>query len=292
MYGSGLKMQSVGPERRTRRFRKGMFILPSLFTSLNIAAGYYAISQAFQGSVSDPRHFDNAAIAIGFAVVFDGLDGRIARMTNTTSDFGRELDSLADVIAFGVAPAILAWIWGFRLLPEMANAELHSKLIQIGGLVTFLFLVAGASRLARFNIQKNPQPSNPGKPGRKYFVGMPIPAAAGIIAAVVHFTNGRPLTTWWEALIWICLVFATGYLMVSTWRFYSFKDIDLRHQHPFWAIILVCALVGLIWNFSQYVLFILALVYMLSGVIARLMYVFRRPSQPAPPTYKEASEIQ
>jgi CDP-diacylglycerol---serine O-phosphatidyltransferase len=293
MYGADPATKVTNaPEGRRRRFRKGMFILPSLFTSLNIAAGYYAISQAFQGSIADPKHFDYAAIAIGFAVLFDGLDGRIARMTNTTSDFGRELDSLADVIAFGVAPAILAWIWGFRLLPEMADAEFRTKLVQVGGLVTFLFLVAGASRLARFNIQKNPQPSNPGKPGRKYFVGMPIPAAAGVIAAVVHFTNGRPLTAWWEAVIWVGLVFAAGFLMVSTWRFYSFKDIDLRHQHPFWGIILVCGLVALIWTFSQYVLFILALVYMLSGVIARLMYVLRRPSQPPPPTYKEASELR
>lgn len=280
-------------ERRKRRFRKGMFILPSLFTSLNIAAGYYAISQAFQGSVADCKHFDFAAIAIGLAVIFDGLDGRIARMTSTTSDFGRELDSLADVITFGVAPAILAWVWGFKLLPtDTINADIRAKIVQIGGIATFLFLVAGASRLARFNIQKNPQPSNPGKPGRKYFVGMPIPAGAAVIAAVVHFTNGRPLTTWWEAVIWITLVTSTAFLMVSTWRFYSFKDIDLRHQHPFWMIVLVGGLIALIRYFSEYVLFLMALMYMLSGVIARLVYVFRKPSQPAPPTYKEASELQ
>lgn len=296
MDGTDRKLQGgeFPVERRKRRFRKGMFILPSLFTSLNIAAGYYAISQAFQGSAVEPKHFDYAAIAIGFAVLFDGLDGRIARMTNTTSDFGRELDSLADVITFGVAPAVLAWIWGFKLLlfPDSWSADLRAKLVQIGGIVTFLFLVAGASRLARFNIQKNPQPSNPGKPGRKYFVGMPIPAGAGVIAAVVHFTSGRPLQSWWEAVIWLGLVTATGFLMVSTWRFYSFKDIDLRHQQPFRMIILVGGLIALIWFFSQYVLFILALVYMLSGVIARLMYVVRRPSEPAPPTYKEASELQ
>jgi hypothetical protein len=101
---------------RARRRRRGLFILPSLFTAFNIAAGYYAMSQTLQGALNESWHFDNAAKAIGFAVVFDGLDGRIARMTNTTSDFGRELDSLADVIAFGVAPALLAWMWGFRLL--------------------------------------------------------------------------------------------------------------------------------------------------------------------------------
>ena len=102
---------------KPRPTRKGLYILPSLFTAANIAAGYYAISQAILGTAGDPWHFDHAAKAIGFAILFDGLDGRIARLTNTTSAFGRELDSLADVIAFGIAPAILAWLWGFRSLP-------------------------------------------------------------------------------------------------------------------------------------------------------------------------------
>lgn len=293
MNGAGPTMQATdAPAGRKRRFRKGMFILPSLFTSLNIAAGYYAISQTIMGSPTEAWRFDYAAMAIGFAVVFDGLDGGIARMTNTASDFGRELDSLADVITFGVAPAVLAWMWGFRYLPETIGGDLRVKLIQLGAIATFLFLVAGASRLARFNIQKNPQPSNPGKPGRKYFVGMPIPAGAGVIAAVVHFTLGQPLVHWWESAVWIGLIVATGFLMVSTWRFYSLKGIDLRHQHPFRNILVIGGLIALIRFFSQYVLFILALIYMLSGVIARLMYVFRRPSQPAPPTYKEASQPQ
>ena len=281
---------AASPAPRRRRFRKGMFILPSLFTSLNIAAGYYAISQSIMGSPSEPWRFDNAAKAIGFAIIFDGLDGRIARMTNTTSDFGRELDSLADVITFGVAPAVLAWMWGFRFLVDTSYGDLGPKLVQLGAIATFLFLVAGAARLARFNIQKNPLPSNPGKPGKKYFVGMPIPAGAGVIAAVVHFTLGRPLASWWASLLWIGLVIATGFLMVSPWRFYSFKDIDLRHQQPFRVVILLGGLIALIFFFSQYVLFLLALIYMLSGVIARLM--FRRPSSPTPPTYKEASELR
>src|SRR6202163_417624 len=122
---------------------------------------------------------DFAAKAIGFAVLFDGLDGRIARMTHTASDFGREFDSLADVITFGVAPALLAWMWGFSLLPERGFPAVHDKMVQLGLIATFIFLVAGASRLARFNIQLNPQPSNPGRPGRKYFVGLPLPAGAG-----------------------------------------------------------------------------------------------------------------
>ena len=154
---------------RTRPKHKGLYVLPSLFTAVNIAAGYYAISQAIQGTAGDPWHFDQAAKAIGFAILFDGLDGRIARLTNTASAFGRELDSLADVIAFGIAPAILAWLWGFRALPAMDDFELRNKVVQLGAIATFVFLMAGAARLARFNIQVNPQPSNPGRPGREVF---------------------------------------------------------------------------------------------------------------------------
>jgi CDP-diacylglycerol--serine O-phosphatidyltransferase len=274
---------------RQRRVRKGMYLLPSLFTTVNIAAGYYSISQTLQGTVSDFWHFDLAAKAIGIAVLFDGLDGRIARMTNTTSEFGRELDSLADVIAFGVAPAVLAWVWGYRLLPPMPYNDVRVRMIQIGAIATFMFLIAGASRLARFNIQKNPQPSNPGRPGRKYFVGMPIPAGAGVLAAAVHFSNGDPLDTWWGAVIWTAFVVTAAFLMVSTWRFYSFKDINFRQRHPFSMMLLIGMLIAAIWFFSQYVLFFMGLAYMLSGVIARLMYVLRRRgSPPPPPVYKEA----
>src|ERR1700754_4998364 len=125
-----------------------MFVLPSLFTAGNIAAGYYAITQSLQGSRMEPRHFDYAALAILFAIPFDALDGRIARMTNTTSEFGKELDSLADVITFGVAPSILAFTWGFRMLPPVGDIEFRQKLIQFGAFICFLFLLCGASRLA------------------------------------------------------------------------------------------------------------------------------------------------
>lgn len=274
---------------KSPRFRKGMFILPSLFTCGNIAAGYYAISQTIQGSVNDPWHYDMAAKAIGFAILFDGLDGRIARMTNTASDFGRELDSLADVIAFGAAPAILAWIWGFHALPlQFLDTELRTKLVHLGAVATFIFLVAGASRLARFNIQKNPVPSNPGRPGRKYFVGMPIPAGAGMIAAIVHFFRGEPVTTWWFSAIWIAFVISVAFLMVSTWRFWSPKGIDFRARHRFQIIILLGAFIALAWHFSEWVLFICAMAYLLSGLIARLSFALRR--RPAPPEpYPSAS---
>ena len=125
------------------RLRKGLYILPSLFTTANIAAGYYAILQVVHGSLAEPWHLDNAAKAIGFAILFDGLDGRIARMTKTSSDFGRELDSLADVIAFGLAPALLGWMWGFRLLAPGDSPNLHTKLLQLGAIASFLFVMAG-----------------------------------------------------------------------------------------------------------------------------------------------------
>lgn len=263
--------------RRSPRVRKGVFVLPSLFTAVNIGAGYFAISQCILGINGDVRHFDWAAIAIGFAAVFDFFDGLVARLTGTSSDFGKEFDSLADVITFGAAPGILAYMWGFRFIDApLGNPGLQIKLIRLGAFVGFLFLVASASRLARFNIAKDPQPSNPGKPGRKYFVGMPTPAGAGVIAAVVHFSNGEPLRTWWLAIIWALLIFATGYLEVSTWRFPSLKAIDWRKQQPFTMMLFLAALVAGVYLFSQIVLFMIALTYMLSGVMARLVFALRR----------------
>lgn len=278
------------PPGGRRRMSKGMYILPSLFTTGNMAAGFYAILEVVHASALNSWHLDNAAKAIGFAVLFDGLDGRVARMTGTSSDFGKELDSLADVITFGVAPAMLAWTWGFHLMPPIALTEWNIKLTQLGAIASFLFLMAGASRLARFNITTNAQPSNPGRPGKKYFVGMPIPAGAGVIAAVVHFQSGFPLDSWYTAITWLAMVAAVGYLMVSTWRFYSFKDIDFSSRHPFRLIILFGALFAGIWFFSKPVLFAVALLYTFSGVFWRLQWILRRRSQPPPPPYKEASQ--
>jgi len=288
-------MEELTPLRRNTdrprgRLRKGMYLLPSLFTTANIAAGFYAIVQTVHGSVAEAWHLDFAAKAIGFGIVLDGLDGRIARLTQADSDFGRELDSLADVITFGVAPALLAWMWGFHLLPMTIAPALRLKIVELGSVACFAFLMAGASRLARFNITVNPQPSNPGRPGKKYFVGMPIPAGAGVIAAIVHFSSGEPITSWWTAMTWLLMVVVVGYLMVSTWRFYSFKDIDLRSRRPFRVIILIGILIALIWQFSRPVLFAIALLYMASGVLWRLQWIFRRRNPPAPPAYREASQ--
>ena len=279
------------PPPHKRRMRKGMYILPSLFTAANIGAGYYALSQTLQGTQENFWHFDHAAVAIGVAVVADGLDGRIARMTNTTSDFGREFDSLADVITFGVAPAILAWMWGFSLLPDRGFPAVHDKMVQLGLIATFIFLVAGASRLARFNIQVNPQPSNPGRPGRKYFVGLPIPAGAGMVAATIHLVKGYPILWPQLAPLWFALLVVVSFLMVSTWRFYSFKDLNLRNRRPFQTLILLCGFLALLVAFHNYMLFAIGLTYTGSGIVARLAYVFRRrPPKTTESTYNEAPE--
>jgi CDP-diacylglycerol--serine O-phosphatidyltransferase len=256
-----------------------MFLLPSLFTVGNIAAGFFAITQTMAALIdvnNAHTHFDWAAIAIILAIPFDGLDGRIARMTNTCSDFGKELDSLADAITFGVAPSLLALIWGFHFLSDSMNPQLHEHLLYAGAFICFLYLIGGVSRLARFNISHDPLPRNPGRPDRKYFVGMPIPAAAGLLAATVHFCGGYPVYEWWVALIWIGIVGMSGFLMVSTWRFWSGKEISFSRRHSFRTIFLICIALYVIIKFSQAVLFVWALVYMFSGIWARAAYSWSR----------------
>jgi CDP-diacylglycerol--serine O-phosphatidyltransferase len=261
------------------QLRRGMFLLPSLFTVGNIAAGFFSIIQtmaALTDAGNAHTHLDWAAIAIIFAIPFDGLDGRIARMTNTCSDFGKELDSLADAITFGVAPSLLALIWGFHFLSDTMNPQLHEHLLYAGAFICFLYLIGGVSRLARFNISHDPLPRNPGRPDRKYFVGMPIPAAAGLLAATVHFCQGYPVWYWWVALIWIGIVGVSGFLMVSTWRFWSGKELSLSHRHPYQMLILISIVLFFIFRFSQAVLFLCALVYMFSGIWARAAYSWSR----------------
>ncbi len=270
----------VAQTRAQARLRRGMYLLPSLFTVGNIAAGYFAITQtlaAIAANADARHHLDLAAIAILFAIPFDALDGRIARMTNTASDFGKELDSLADVITFGVAPSLLAYIWGFHFLRDSVNPELRQDLLHAGGFICFLFLIGGASRLARFNISHDAQPRNPGRPGRKYFVGMPIPAAAGLLASTVHFFGGGyPNQAWWVSIIWLVIVGTCGFLMVSTWRFWSGKEINFSRSHPFQILFLLAIILFVIIRFSQGVLFFAALSYMFSGIWARAAYSWQR----------------
>ena len=265
--------------QKRARLRRGMYLLPSLFTVGNIGAGYFAIKRLFaaiSGRGDVRTNLDWAALAILVAIPFDSLDGRIARMTNTTSEFGKELDSLADVITFGVAPSLLAYIWGLHFLPDSINTELRLDLVHVGGFICFLFLIGGASRLARFNISHNPQPRNPGRPDRKYFVGMPIPAAAGLLAATVHLCYGYPVQAWWFAIVWLCLVGICGFLMVSTWRFWSGKEINFSRRHPFQILLLMATALFLMLRFSQVVIFSCALAYMFSGIWARAAYSWSR----------------
>jgi CDP-diacylglycerol--serine O-phosphatidyltransferase len=276
--------------RKKARLRRGMYLLPSMFTAGNIGAGYFSITQTLAAITGDARlHLDWAAIAILFAIPFDSLDGRIARMTNTASDFGKELDSIADIITFGVAPSLLAFVWGFHYLPDSVEPRLHQHLIQAGAFICFLFLLSGASRLARFNISHDALPRNPGRPGRKYFVGMPIPGAAGMLAATVHFFNAYPVQAWWVSIGWLVLVGACTFLMVSTWRFWSGKEINLSRRHPFQLPVLLAILLYITLRYSNVVLFIAALAYMFSGIWARAAYGWsrrrrRRPELPAPTT--------
>ena len=282
---------ALAKARTQARLRRGMFLLPSLFTMGNIAAGYFSITQtiaAIGGGGDAHTRLDWAAIAILFAIPFDTLDGRIARTTNTCSDFGKELDSLADAITFGVAPSLLAMIWGFHFLPDSINPQLRQNLLYAGAFICFLFLIGGVSRLARFNISTDAQPRNPGRPGRKYFVGMPIPAAAGLLAASVHLCYGYPNEAWWIALVWLAIVGTSGFLMVSTWRFWSGKELSLSKSHPYQILFFIAIVLFIILRFSQVVIFSMALVYMFSGIGARAAYSWsrrrrRRPDDaPAP----------
>jgi CDP-diacylglycerol--serine O-phosphatidyltransferase len=260
-----------------------MYLLPSLFTVGNIGAGFFSITETIRAISGDAAtHLDWAAIAILFAIPFDTLDGRIARMTNTTSEFGKELDSLADAITFGMAPSLLALIWGFHFLPQSIDPRLLLHLHQAGAFICFLFLIGGVSRLARFNISHDAQPRNPGRPGRKYFVGMPIPAAAGFLAATVHMCWGIPIPVWWIAVLWLILVGLSGFLMVSTWRFWSGKEINFSRAHPFQLLFVLAIVFYVIIRYSNFVIFAIALTYMFSGIWARAAYGWSRRRRKRP----------
>lgn len=268
------------PERHPRR---AAYALPTLFTSGNIFLGYISLIQSFQGAmiassggVGAEPHFELAAKYIGLAVFLDGLDGRIARMTHTTSDFGRELDSLADVISFGVAPAVLAFAWGIQFLDPSIDPFWGEQVRRAGYFISFLFLLCGSARLARFNIQKNPVPKNPGRPDRKYFVGLAIPAGAGMVASVVYAAGSSPIHYWPLAAAWLALLALLSFLMVSTWRYYSFKDINLMRPRSSLTAILAGVLIILIWNYSQVVLLVMASIYVGSGIVTRIGGILRR----------------
>ena len=233
---------------RRRRLQRGIYLLPSAFTMGNIFLGFWSIILGLRG------HFDWSAIAVASAAVLDALDGRIARLTGTESEFGREFDSLADVITFGVAPALLAFFWGLQEFP------------RVGWLVPLFFVVCGATRLARFNVQTKVH-------DKRFFAGLPIPAAAGTIASVLFFDPERDWRTWMAAGLMVAMVFI-ALLMVSTIRYRSFKQIDLRRRRSYRALVVIGIVLALIaWN-VHVALVIVAISYTLSGplewVVSRL----------------------
>ena len=270
---------------KERRFvKRGAYALPSIFTAGTLFCGFYSVMKTIHAISLPPDHlteaatqFDLASLAIGVAVFTDGLDGRIARLTNAVSEFGKELDSLADVVTFGVAPALLAFAWGIRMTDPATGGVLAEHLIRFGYFLTFLFLVCGAARLARFNVQRNPIPKNPGRVGRKYFVGLPIPASAGLVISVIHAAAGYPIHNWFPwGVLWLGLLGLLSFLMVCTWRYNSFKEFNLLQQRSWVTVVLIAMAIYLIWNFSQPLLLALSSTYVASGILIRLGGVLRR----------------
>ena len=285
-----LKDRFVDPRSPERRPRRAAYALPTLFTAGNIFLGYISILRSFRGAMlaasnasGAAEHFSVAATAIGAAVFLDGLDGRIARMTNTTSAFGREMDSLADVISFGLAPAVLAFAWGIQFIDPTFPPHYRNQFFNAGYFSAFIFLLCGALRLARFNVQTNPVPKNPGRPDRKYFVGLPIPAGAGMVAAVVYAFDGEPLVWWPFCVAWLVLLLLLGFLMVSTWRYNSFKGVSFSKAYSPWLILFLGGLIYAIWNYSEIVLLLMGVAYVGSGIVARLGGIIRRRLKRAPP---------
>jgi CDP-diacylglycerol---serine O-phosphatidyltransferase len=281
------------PQRRG--LKKGLYLIPSLFTAGNILMGFYAVMAAVRGfqfvggTDSNLAHastyFDNGAKAIGLAVLFDMLDGRIARMTKTTTEIGIQLDSIADVVTFGLAPAVLAYVWGYgSSLAE--GSDLHG----LAWALSFMYLMCGGFRLARFNVQASrPRLLAEGttKVDKKSFVGLPIPVAGGLIAAIIHFTPW-PLISYGPeraqiySILLMALVGFLSVLMVSTLRFSSLKTVG-TNSRSMRTIILVVAFAMIIFLYSRQVLLLLAIAYILHGLLSRVVGLFRRRSERTEP---------
>jgi CDP-diacylglycerol---serine O-phosphatidyltransferase len=246
-------MTSMTPRsERIENLRKGVYILPNLFTTGGLFSGFYSIVATING------HYDRAAWFILIAAIFDALDGRVARMTNTTSRFGVEYDSLADLVAFGVAPSLLMYMWALKPFGKF------------GWLAAFLYLVCGALRLARFNVQVNTVES-------KRFLGLPIPAAAGMVASCVllfyYFGGSGEIV---KKISILLLIYVLAFLMVSSIRYYSFKDPELVKRQPFSILVLAIFLIIVIVARPELMLFSIALVYTASGPTGKLLSLFRR----------------
>jgi CDP-diacylglycerol--serine O-phosphatidyltransferase len=242
---------------RARRFRRGASILPSLFTTGNLFLGFLAIVRAIDGRLGE------AAPLIGAAVILDMLDGRIARLTHTQSEFGAQYDSLADAVSFGVAPALLAYEWALELVP------------RAGWPAAFLFLACGVLRLARFNVQRHVVDG-------RFFVGLPIPAAAAQLAAIV-FVLPDARGQRWEAIATLALVVTLAFLMVSTFRYRSFKGIDLRRRRSYISVVGIVLLFLIVASQPDASLLAVTGLYTLSGPFGWAYSALRRRVDPRPP---------
>jgi CDP-diacylglycerol--serine O-phosphatidyltransferase len=244
--------------RARAQVRRGAYIIPSLFTTGNLLCGYIAVVRSLEGQ------FEWAALAIFIAALLDRVDGWVARLTRTSSAFGVQLDSLADVISFGMAPALMVHIWALAALPKPWS------------LAPFLYLAAGATRLARFNIQVPSQ-------DRRFFVGLPIPAAACVLAACVFYSPARVVDPTVAILVSL-LVAVLGALMVSRLRYRSFKEIDVRSRVP-WVMVAAIALAYFVVAASPQVIGLaLSFLYLLSGLVPRRAATIRPDPRPATAT--------
>jgi CDP-diacylglycerol---serine O-phosphatidyltransferase len=233
------KKPLINPEMR----RRGIYLLPNLFTTAALFAGFYAIVQAMN------TRFDQAAMAIFIAMVLDGLDGRVARLTHTQSEFGAEYDSLSDMVSFGAAPALVMYEWALK---DMG---------RIGWIAAFVYCAGAALRLARFN-------TNIAVIDKRYFQGLPSPAAAALVAGFIWVVNDFKIEVV-STMRWIACIITlfAGLTMVSNVPYYSFKDIKFRRSVPFWAILLVALAMSLIFIDPPTVLFLLFVAYSLSGYV-------------------------
>ena len=261
------------PRFKNNRLRRGIYVLPSIFTAANLFCGYYAILNTLKGADAD---LDWAARAIGFAVFFDAVDGFVARAFGANTEIGKQFDSLADMVSFGIAPAFLAFAWGVRGILQSEEGVAH-QVYQLGWFISFAFVICCAWRLARFNVQGMSAVA-----GAKYFIGMPTPAAAGLVAAMVHAWR-TPIADWRWSLAWLILVGCLAALMASTIRYYSLKGAGWMRRQPSLVFILIALLLASIVKFSQVVLMLIASSYAISGITLHLLRLLRhRPvSHPA-----------
>lgn len=272
------------PKPPHRGLKKGLYLIPTAFTAANIGMGFLAVLwsiRGFQTVFTNPEasayYFNYAAVAIGLAILFDTLDGRVARMTRTATEIGVQFDSLADVLTFGIAPIALIYSWAIA-----ATFGENSPAHGFGIFLLFMYLMCGAFRLARFNLQATrPRVLIEGTPkiDKKNFVGLPIPPAAGLLAAIVHFAP-MPLNSYGEgnayvySILIMGLLAILGVLMVSTIRYTSFKQTGSGRRNLY--LVLVIAAVGmLIWLYSKYVVLILALLYVSHGIVWYLASLLR-----------------